>query len=454
MMAFESLSDKFQGILKKLKGQSRLTEQNMEEMLGEIRVALLEADVNYKVVKEFTSKVKEKAIGQEVFKQLSPSQMIVKIVYDEMVTLLGSGDSELNFAKIGPTVIMVCGLQGTGKTTTVAKIARLLKHKQHKKVLLAACDTYRPAAIDQLQTLATTVGVDVINMGVNVSPVEIAKKAYAEAKSKFYDVLIIDTAGRLEIDEPLMVELNQIEQAVSPNEVLLLVDAMSGQNAVNVANAFNERLKLTGLVMSKLDGDARGGSALSIKHLTGLPIKFAGVGEKIEDLEIFYPERMADRILGMGDIITLAEKAQENIDEKATKKAMNKMMDGTFDLDDMLAQMKQIQKLGSLGGLLRMIPGMPKISKEQTEMASKEMKLMETIINSMTFEERHKPDILKAQRKIRIAKGSGTQVSDINRMLKKFEQMREMMKQSKNMMKGGKLPPNFPGAGGFGGFGL
>ena len=454
MMAFESLSDKFQGILKKLKGQSRLTEQNMEEMLGEIRVALLEADVNYKVVKEFTSKVKEKAIGQEVFKQLSPSQMIVKIVYDEMVTLLGSGDSELNFAKIGPTVIMVCGLQGTGKTTTVAKIARLLKHKQHKKVLLAACDTYRPAAIDQLQTLATTVGVDLINMGVNVSPVEIAKKAYAEAKSKFYDVLIIDTAGRLEIDEPLMVELNQIEQAVSPNEVLLLVDAMSGQNAVNVANAFNERLKLTGLVMSKLDGDARGGSALSIKHLTGLPIKFAGVGEKIEDLEIFYPERMADRILGMGDIITLAEKAQENIDEKATKKAMNKMMDGTFDLDDMLAQMKQIQKLGSLGGLLRMIPGMPKISKEQTEMASKEMKLMETIINSMTFEERHKPDILKAQRKIRIAKGSGTQVSDINRILKKFEQMREMMKQSKNMMKGGKLPPNFPGAGGFGGFGF
>ena len=454
MMAFESLSDKFQGILKKLKGQSRLTEQNMEEMLGDIRVALLEADVNYKVVKEFTSKVKEKAIGQEVFKQLSPSQMIVKIVYDEMVTLLGSGDSELNFAKIGPTVIMVCGLQGTGKTTTVAKIARLLKHKQHKKVLLAACDTYRPAAIDQLQTLATTVGVDLINMGVNVSPVEIAKKAYAEAKSKFYDVLIIDTAGRLEIDEPLMVELNQIEQAVSPNEVLLLVDAMSGQNAVNVANAFNERLKLTGLVMSKLDGDARGGSALSIKHLTGLPIKFAGVGEKIEDLEIFYPERMADRILGMGDIITLAEKGQENIDEKGTKKAMNKMMDGTFDLDDMLAQMKQIQKLGSLGGLLRMIPGMPKISKEQTEMASKEMKLMETIINSMTFEERHKPDILKAQRKIRIAKGSGTQVSDINRMLKKFEQMREMMKQSKNMMKGGKLPPNFPGAGGFGGFGF
>ena len=451
---FENLSDRLQDVVHKIKGYGKITEENISEMMREIRLSLLEADVNYKVVKEFTSKVKEKAIGQEVFKQLSPSQMIVKIVYDEMVTLLGSGDSELNFAKIGPTVIMVCGLQGTGKTTTVAKIARLLKHKQHKKVLLAACDTYRPAAIDQLQTLATTVGVDLINMGVNVSPVEIAKKAYTEAKSKFYDVLIIDTAGRLEIDEPLMVELNQIEQAVSPNEVLLLVDAMSGQNAVNVANAFNERLKLTGLVMSKLDGDARGGSALSIKHLTGLPIKFAGVGEKIEDLEIFYPERMADRILGMGDIITLAEKAQENIDEKATKKAMNKMMDGTFDLDDMLAQMKQIQKLGSLGGLLRMIPGMPKISKEQTEMASKEMRLMETIINSMTFEERHKPDILKAQRKIRIAKGSGTQVSDINRMLKKFEQMREMMKQSKNMMKGGKLPPNFPGAGGFGGFGF
>ena len=312
-------------------------------------------------------------------------------------------------------------------------------------VMLAAVGAEGTTIIDNaaMEPEIVNVASFLINMGVNVSPVEIAKKAYAEAKSKFYDVLIIDTAGRLEIDEPLMVELNQIEQAVSPNEVLLLVDAMSGQNAVNVANAFNERLKLTGLVMSKLDGDARGGSALSIKHLTGLPIKFAGVGEKIEDLEIFYPERMADRILGMGDIITLAEKAQENIDEKATKKAMNKMMDGTFDLDDMLAQMKQIQKLGSLGGLLRMIPGMPKISKEQTEMASKEMRLMETVINSMTFEERHKPDILKAQRKIRIAKGSGTQVSDINRMLKKFEQMREMMKQSKNMMKGGKLPPNF-----------
>ena len=453
-MAFESLSDKFQGIIKKLKGQSRLTEANMDEMLGEIRVALLEADVNFKVVKEFTSKVKEKAIGQEVFKQLSPSQMVVKIVYDEIVELLGSGDSELNFAKIGPTVIMVCGLQGTGKTTTVAKIARLLKHKQHKKVLLAACDTYRPAAVEQLETLSKTVGVDLVNMGTNVSPVEIAKKAYTEAKSKFYDVLIIDTAGRLEIDEPLMKELNDIHDEVKPNEVLLLVDAMSGQNAVNVAKAFNERLKLTGLVMSKLDGDARGGSALSIKHLTGLPIKFAGVGEKINDLEIFYPERMADRILGMGDIITLVEKAQENIDEKSTKKAMHKMMDGTFDLDDMLSQMKQIQKLGSLGGLLKMIPGMPKISQEQTDMAAKEMRLMETIINSMTYEERHTPDILRAQRKIRIAKGSGTQVSDINRMLKKFEQMREMMKQSKNMMKGGKLPPNFPGAGGFGGFGF
>ena len=443
MMAFESLSDKFQGILKKLKGQSRLTEQNMEEMLGEIRVALLEADVNYKVVKEFTSKVKEKAIGQEVFKQLSPSQMIVKIVYDEMVTLLGSGDSELNFAKIGPTVIMVCGLQGTGKTTTVAKIARLLKHKQHKKVLLAACDTYRPAAIDQLQTLATTVGVDLINMGVNVSPVEIAKKAYTEAKSKFYDVLIIDTAGRLEIDEPLMVELNQIEQAVSPNEVLLLVDAMSGQNAVNVANAFNERLKLTGLVMSKLDGDARGGSALSIKYLTGIPIKFAGVGEKLTDLDIFHPDRIADRILGMGDVMSLVEKVQEEIDEKEAKKDVNKFMSGSFTLDDMVTQLKRVQKLGSLGGLLKMIPGMPKLNDQQKEFAEKEMRNMEVIVSSMTKEEREHPEILKASRKARIAKGSGKTNADINRVLKKYEQTKEMMKQMRNYSKGGKLPPNF-----------
>lgn len=448
-MAFESLSEKFQRIIKTIKGQAKLTEANMEEMLNEIRVALLEADVNYKVVKEFVNNVKEKAIGQKVLTELSPAQTITKIVYDEIVDLLGSDQTELNFAKIGPTVIMVCGLQGSGKTTTVGKMAKLLKNKKHKKVLLAACDTYRPAAIEQLNTLAKNVGVDLVNMGTDVSPVDIANAALERAKSQFYDVLIIDTAGRLQIDEVLMEELNKIQQNVQPQEVLLLVDAMAGQDAVNVANAFNEKLKLTGLVMSKLDGDARGGAALSIKHLTGLPIKFTGVGEKIDDLEIFYPERMADRILGMGDVITLVEKVQDNIDEKEAKRAMNKMMDGRFDLDDMLNQMRQINKLGSLSGLLKMIPGMPKITNEQTETAQKEMRLMETIINSMTFEERHNPDILKANRKIRIAKGSGTQVSDINRMLKKFEQMRDMMKQMKG--RGGK-PPSFPGMGGFGGF--
>lgn len=343
-MAFESLSDRFQQILKKLKGQSKLTEANMDEMLKEIRVALLEADVNYKVVKEFVNDVKEKSLGQEVFKALSPSQMVVKIVHDELVELLGSDQSEIRYAKGKPTIIMLCGLQGAGKTTTAGKLALLMKNKLKKKVLLAACDVYRPAAIEQLDTIAKQVGVDIVNMGTKVSPVEIAKAAKEKAYQGFYDVLIIDTAGRLHIDEQLMEELNQIEHEVHPEEVLLLVDAMSGQDAVNVANAFNEKLVLTGVIMSKLDGDARGGAALSIKHLTGIPIKLTGVGEKMEDLELFYPDRMADRILGMGDVMTLIEKAQENFDEKQTRRTVNKMMEGNFDLVDMLEQMKQIKK--------------------------------------------------------------------------------------------------------------
>ena len=445
-MAFESLSDRFQQILKKLKGQSRLTEANMDDMLKEIRVALLEADVNFKVVKEFVQTVKEKAIGQEVFQKLSPSQMVVKIVHDELVELLGSDQSEIRYAHDRPTVIMLCGLQGAGKTTTAGKLSKLMKEKLKKKVLLAACDVYRPAAIDQLATIAKQVGVDLVNMGDKVSPVEIAKAAAEKAKREFYDVLIIDTAGRLHIDEQLMEELNRIEHEVHPDEVLLLVDAMSGQDAVNVANAFNEKLVLTGVIMSKLDGDARGGAALSIKHLTGVPIKLTGVGEKMEDMELFYPDRMADRILGMGDVMTLIEKAQENFDEKHTKKAMNKMMDGQFDLVDMLDQMKQIRKMGSISGLLKLIPGMPKISEEDQARAEKEMKMVETIINSMTPEERHHPEILKNSRKVRIARGSGLTNADINRMLKKFDQMKLMMKEMKNYSKkGGKMPPMGPG---------
>lgn len=444
-MAFESLSERFQLIIKKMKGQTRLTEANMEDMLKEIRVALLEADVNYKVVKEFVNDIKEKALGQDVFKALSPSQMVVKIVHEELEELLGSDQSEIRYAHGRPTIIMLCGLQGAGKTTTAGKLALLMKNKLKKKVLLAACDVYRPAAIDQLDTIAKQVGVDIVNLGDQRSPVDIAKIAAEKAKREFYDVLIIDTAGRLHIDTQLMEELNQIEHTVHPDEVLLLVDAMSGQDVVNVAKSFNEQLVLTGVILSKLDGDARGGAALSIKHLTGIPIKLTGVGEKMDDLELFYPDRMADRILGMGDVMTLIEKAQETFDEKETKKTMNKMLDGKFDLVDMLEQMKQVNKLGSLKGILKLIPGMPKISEEDQLRAEKEMKKVEVIIQSMTPEERHHPEILKNSRKVRIARGCGMTNADINRMLKKFEQMQQMMQQMKQYKKGGKLPPMGPG---------
>lgn len=450
-MAFESLSDKLSRIFKKIKGQARLTEANMDEMLKEIRVALLEADVNYKVVKEFTNNIKEKAIGQEVLTKLNPSQMLVKIVHEELVELLGSEDSELHYQSSRPTVIMMVGLQGSGKTTTTGKLAYLMKNKLHKKVLLAACDVYRPAAIDQLDTLAKQVGVDIVNMGTDVDPVIIARKAKEKAFNERYDVLIIDTAGRLQIDEQLMDELNNIKNDINPDEILLLVDAMAGQDAVNVANTFNEKLALTGAVMAKLDGDARGGAALSIRHMTGVPIKFSGVGEKLTDLDIFHPDRMADRILGMGDVLTLVEKVQEEIDEKEAKKAANKMISGKFDLEDMLNQMGQIRKLGSLGGILKLIPGMPKITPEQQAIAEKELKNFEVLISSMTPEERHHPEILKYSRKLRISNGSGKTPADLNRMLKKYEQMKEQMKKLEQYKKSGRLPPG--GLGGLGGFG-
>ena len=447
-MAFESLTEKLSAIFKKIKGQARITEKNIDDMLKEVRIALLEADVNYKVVKEFTNKVKDKAIGQEVYLKLNPGQMLVKIVHDELVELLGSDDSELNLLNNRPTIIMLVGLQGSGKTTTAGKLSLYLKDKLKKKVLLAACDVYRPAAIDQLDQIAKQINVPIINMGTNVSPVLIAKKAKEEAYNNHYDVLIIYTAGRLQIDEALMQELNDIKDEVNPDEILLLVDAMAGQDAVNVANAFNEKLALTGIVMSKLDGDARGGAALSIRYMTGVPIKFAGVGEKMTDLDAFHPDRMADRILGMGDVMTLVEKAQEELDEKEMRKTVNKMSSGKFDLNDMLAQMKQIQKMGSLGGLIKLIPGMPKITPEQTEAAEKQMKLFETIINSMTPYERSHPEILKYSRKNRVARGSGTSLAQINQVLKKYDQMKETMKQMESYRKSGRMPP-----GGFGGFG-
>ncbi len=444
-MAFESLSDRFQKIFKKMRGQARLSEENMDEMLKEVRIALLEADVNFKVVKEFTEQVKQKAIGEEVYLKLNPSQMVVKIVHDELTELLGSDSSELIYQKNKPTVIMLVGLQGTGKTTSAGKLAFLMKKKLGKKVLLAAGDVYRPAAIDQLKQLANQVGVDIFTLGSNVSPVEIAIKAKEKAFNEHYDVLILDTAGRLSIDELLMKELQDITEAISPDETLLLVDAMSGQDAINVANTFNSQLKITGIIMSKLDGDARGGAALSIKYLTGIPIKFAGVGEKISDLDAFHPDRMADRILGMGDVLTLVEKVQEEIDEKEAKKDAAKFISGDFTLDDMLLQMKKVQKLGSLGGLLKLIPGMPKLTDEQKLAAEKEMKNLEAIVNSMTKEERAHPEILKNSRKVRIAKGSGKTNADINRVLKKYEQSKEMMKQMKQYQKSGRLPPNFNG---------
>lgn len=442
-MAFEQLSEKFARIVKRVKGEAKLSEKNMDDMLKEVRIALLEADVNYKVVREFVQSIKEKALGQDVFTQLNPSQMVVKIVRDELVELLGSDNTQINYNKNKPTIILLVGLQGSGKTTTAAKLANLMKNKLKKKVLLAACDVYRPAAIDQLDQLAKQIGVDLVNMGTKVNPVEIAKKAKEKAYNDHYDVLIIDTAGRLQIDEPLMEELKNIKREISPDEILLLTDAMSGQDSVNVAAKFNETLGLTGAIMSKMDGDSRGGAALSIAHVTGVPIKFIGVGEKISELDIFYPDRMAERILGMGDILTLVDKVQENIDEKQAERDAKKMMQGQFTLVDMLGYMKQIQKLGSLGGIMKLIPGMPKVNDEQLEYAEKEMKLFETIINSMTPEERTHPEILKNSRKQRIARGCGKTNADVNKVLRKYDQMKEMMKQMKNKGNGKNVPPQY-----------
>lgn len=442
-MAFEALQEKFSRIVKTIKGESKLTEKNMEAMLKEVRIALLEADVNYKVVKVFVSNVKEKALGQQVYTKLNPSEMVIKIVKDELVELLGSDRSELAYNKNKPTIIMLVGLQGSGKTTTAAKLANLMKNKLKKKVLLAACDVYRPAAIDQLAQLANKLKVDLVNMGDKVNPVDIALKAKEKAYNDHYDVLIIDTAGRLQIDEPLMEELKNIKEKVKPDEILLLTDALAGQDTVNVAKTFNDTLGLTGDIMSKMDGDSRGGAALSISYVTGVPIKFIGTGEKITDLDIFYPERMAERILGMGDVLSLIDKVQENIDEKEAKKAVNKMMGGKFTLDDMLDQMKQVKKLGSLKSLMKLIPGAPKISDEQFKLVEDEMKNFEVIINSMTKEERENPEILKNSRKCRIAKGSGKTNADVNRVLKKYEEMKKQTKLLKEMKKGGRFPSGF-----------
>ncbi|MGP1414215.1 MAG: signal recognition particle protein [Bacillales bacterium] len=444
-MAFESLTDKFSKIVKKIKNNKTLDEKSVDEVLKDVKSALLEADVNYRVVKDFINSLKEKSKNQDIINNLNSSETMLKIVKDELVELLGSDKSNLKFNNNKLTTIMMVGLQGSGKTTTTAKLAYLFKNKNKKKVLLAACDIYRPAAIDQLLQLSKEIEVDIYYDYKDNNVLNIVNNAYKKAIDNHYDILILDTAGRLQIDEILMEELSDINNSIKPDEILLLTDAMAGQDSVNVAKMFNEKIPLTGVIMSKMDGDSRGGAALSIAKVTNVPIKFIGVGEKIKDLDVFYPERMAERILGMGDVLTLIDKVAESIDEKDAKKTIKKMEEGNFSLNDMLAQMKQVKKLGNLSSLVKLIPGMPKISKEQFNMVENEMKNFETIMNSMTPYEREHPECLKNSRKIRIAKGSGKTNADINKILKKYEQSKLMMKQMNNYKKGGKFPPGFNG---------
>lgn len=447
---FDSLSERLDGIFQKLRGQGRLDEKNIQEGLREIRLALLEADVNYKVVRDFIEKVKEKALGQEVLKSLTPGQQIVKIVHEELIELLGGEARELNL--IGsPTVIMLVGLQGSGKTTTAAKLARYLKSIKKKPYLVPA-DVYRPAAIDQLNKLAKDVDVPCFKSSADMNPVDIARQAVESAKISLLDVVIIDTAGRLHIDEQLMDELVNIKNTVHPHEILLVADAMTGQDAVNIASAFNEKLDITGVVLTKLEGDARGGAALSIRSITGKPIKLVGVGEKLEDLEIFHPDRVASRILGMGDVLTLIEKAQSAFDEEDVEDLEEKFLEAKFDLEDFRNQLRKIKKLGSLEGIMKLIPGMGKIREQikQASMPEKELKKVEAIINSMTKQERKNPKIINTSRKERIAKGSGTTIQDVNKLLKNFEQMKKMLKKVAGVSKKkGALPqmPNIPGIG-------
>lgn len=424
---FESLGDRLQNALHKIKGYGKITEDNISDMMREIRLALLEADVNYQVVKEFTNTVKEKALGEEVQKSIKPGDLFVKIVKDELTELLGGESAPLNMVG-NPATLMLVGLQGSGKTTTIGKLANFLRKKRSKKPLLVACDVYRPAAIDQLKQLGKQLGIEVYEEGKK-DPVEISKNAISYAKENGYDYVLIDTAGRLHIDEELMDELKNIQSEIKPQEVLLVIDSMMGQDAINVINGFNEALSLTGVILTKLDGDTRGGVALSVRHLTNVPIKFIGVSEKLDGLENFDPERMAGRILGMGDIISLVEKATEAIDEKEAMDTAKKMQSGKFDLEDFLKQMKQIKKLGPLENLIKLLPGAKKMGLNNINIDPKQMAHVEAIILSMTPKERRNPDIIKASRKTRIAKGCGLSVQEVNKLLMQFEEMKKMMKQ-------------------------
>lgn len=435
-MVFEGLAEKLQDTFKRLKGKGKLTEKDVTEAMREVRLALLEADVNFKVVKDFVNKVKERSIGSEVLESLTPGQQVIKIVNDELTELMGRAQSKINFAAKPPTIIMLVGLQGAGKTTTTGKLAGMLK-KQGKRPLLIAGDVYRPAAIKQLQVVGEKVGVPVFTMGDKQSPVDIAKAGIDHGVNHGHDVILIDTAGRLHIDEDLMGELQDIKSTVKPHEILLVVDSMTGQDAVNVAEHFNEKLGIDGVILTKLDGDTRGGAALSVRAVTNKPIKFVGLGEKLDDLEAFHPDRMASRILGMGDVLSLIEKAQENFDAKKAKELENKIRNQQFTFDDFLDQLEQVQQMGSITQLLEMIPGMGKQLKN-IEVDEKELVHVKAIIQSMTKEERQNPSIINGSRRKRIAMGSGTSVQQVNKLLKQFEQTRKMMKQFADMGLGGK----------------
>lgn len=434
-MAFDGLSSRLQEITRKLKGKARITEDDLKEVLREVKLALLEADVNFKIVKEFIKVIEEKALGQDVLKSLTPGQQVIKIVKDELVALLGGEESKINFTPNPPTVIMLVGLQGSGKTTTTGKLANIIR-KQGKKPLLVACDVYRPAAIKQLQVVGKQLDIPVYVNENTKDVVLIAKQAMSIAISKLNDVIIIDTAGRLQIDEELMQELKNLKSGVKPHEILLVVDSMTGQDAVNIADTFNKELGIDGIVLTKLDGDTRGGAALSVKKITGRPIKFAATGEKLSDIEVFHPERMASRILGMGDVLSIIEKAEETLDLEEAAKLEKKLKKQNFDLDDYLSQLRQMKKMGSFSSILKMLPGMNKL--KDIEVDDKEFVKIEAIICSMTKEERRNPKVLNGSRRLRIAKGSGTTVEQINKFMKSFELTQKMMKEmtsNKGMMR-------------------
>ena len=448
-MAFEGLADKLQETFKKLRGKGKLSEKDIKEAMREVKLALLEADVNFKVVKTFVKNVSEKCVGSEVLESLTPAQQVIKIVNDELTDLMGGSESKINFSSVGPTVIMLVGLQGAGKTTMAGKLALQLRKDKNKKPLLVACDIYRPAAIKQLEVVGKQIDIPVFQMGDKISPVQIAKEGIKYGRENGNNVVIIDTAGRLHIDEELMTELKDVKAEVNPSEILLVVDSMTGQDAVNVAETFNEALDISGVILTKLDGDTRGGAALSIRHMTQKPIKFIGVGEKMNDFEIFHPDRMANRILGMGDVLSLIEKAQEAIDEKEAKELGQKMMENDFTYDDYLTAMEQMKKLGSLSKIMEMIPGVPKEMKEiDFDAGEKQLSRVKAIIYSMTPKERRNPKLIvgSSSRKKRIAMGSGTSLQEVNKLIKGHEMMRKQMKQMKSLTKKskkglfGKLP--------------